>query len=66
MTTMTKEQKEMLANAPQRVAAKKPIVTKKRAAIALGILAGGTAAYYIGPKILGKVQAKRMAKAISV
>lgn len=55
---MTDEQKFMLKNSPARLVSKKSIVTKKRALITLGVIAGGAAAYYIGPRILAKVQVK--------
>ena len=61
---MDNVQKEMLSNLPQREAPSKKLITKKRAAIVLGIATGGVAAYLLGPTILGKVQAYRVAKAI--
>lgn len=58
---MTNEQKAMMNDAPERNKAKK-LFTKKRVAIATGVVAVGAAAYFIGPKIVNKVQLKRAAK----
>lgn len=63
---MTTEQVEMLNNIPQRDTPKKSIITKTHVAVALGIVVGGVAAYFIGPKILGKVQARNILKTTSV
>lgn len=63
---MTTEQKEMLANVPERKAPRKKLVTKKRAAITLGLVVGGTAAYYFGPRIIGKVQARAVKNAVKI
>ena len=63
---MTTEQVEMFNNIPQRDTPKKSIVTKTRVAITLGLVVGGVAAYFIGPTILGKVQARSILKSTSV
>lgn len=60
---MTKEQNEMMDNAPERNAEKKTLITKKRAMIAAGVVAVGVGAYFIGPKVVNKVQAYRAVKA---
>lgn len=55
---MNNAQETMMNNAPQRTKASK-LITKKRAAIAVGVVAVGAAAYFIGPKILKKVPLER-------
>ncbi|CAL9983219.1 hypothetical protein VPHD148_0257 [Vibrio phage D148] len=55
---MTNEQKAMMNDAPERTKASK-VFTKKRVAVATGVVAVGVAAYFIGPKIVKKVQLKR-------
>ena len=59
--TVTKEQQEMLDNAPVREVVK-PVITKKRVAIAAGVAAVGAGAYFFGPKILKKVQLRNIAE----
>lgn len=59
---MTKEQKIMMDKGPTRVEKKKSIITKKRLAIAAVIVAAGIGSYYIGPKIVNKVQLARALK----
>lgn len=63
---MDNVQKEMLSNLPQRETPSKKLITKKRVAIVLGIATGVVAAYILGPKILGKVQARKVSNAIKV
>lgn len=58
---MTEDQKAMLNETPSRTKAKK-VFTGKRVAIATGVVAVGIAAYFVGPKIIKKVQLKRAAK----
>lgn len=60
---MTNEQETMINNGPTRETIK-PLITKKRVGIALGVVAVGVGAYYLGPKIVNKVQYLRALKVL--
>lgn len=66
MISIDNQQKTMLDNAPSRAPKKAPSAKKKLMVVGLGIAVGAIAAYYIGPKVSGLIQAKRIAKATKV
>lgn len=66
METLTVEQQQMLKNGPCYGQKKLPSNKKKILVISLGVLAGAVAAYYIGPKVSGLIQARRIAKVAKV
>lgn len=62
---MTTDQIEMLEHSPVRET-KEPKNNKKRNAVIIGAVIGLTAAYFIGPYILGKVQYRKVSKATTL
>lgn len=63
---MTNEQKKMLENGPTHIDTLARDRKRKIVAITLGVIVGGTAAYFLAPKILGKIKARQVLKATQV
>lgn len=66
MEAFTAEQQEMLKNTPATKPAKDNRTRNKVIAVTAGVLVGGAAAYYFGPRIIGKFKATKLLKMTKV